>query len=250
MNNKVFISGSITITQLPDCIEDSIRKIKDQNLEILVGDADGIDTLVQDFCKILNYSNVTVYSIYSSPRYKVPEFNKQYIAVKSDTKKERERQKEKDSAMTQDSDYSLVIWDGKSKGSYQNILRALENKKKIKVYLHSEEQFLATENITYNEIEDIYRKNNGYSAKEVVEHLKGEGEDYFQSTRAFNKCLIEHGVLKKEGNVYHPMQDYSHLFMVNKYKGKITGVRFTNQFISWIKDWVEEIKPPEQSALF
>ena len=62
MNNKVFISGSITITQLPDCIEDSIRKIKDQNLEILVGDADGIDTLVQDFCKILK--NVRCYVVF------------------------------------------------------------------------------------------------------------------------------------------------------------------------------------------
>ena len=37
--------------------------------------------------------------------------------------------------MTNDSEYSLVIWDGKSKGSYSNILRSLEQNKPVKVYM-------------------------------------------------------------------------------------------------------------------
>jgi|APSaa5957512576_1039674.scaffolds.fasta_scaffold29918_1 hypothetical protein len=250
MKNKVFISGSITIKQLPRCVEDSLQRIKEQNLGLLVGDADGTDTMVQNYCKRINYLNVTVYSIYSSPRYKVPEFNKKYILVKSDSKKERERQKEKDAAMTKDSEYSLVIWDGKSKGSYQNILRALEHNKKIKVYLHLENKFLEPDKITNEEIEFIYRKNNGYTAKEVVEYLISEGEDYFQQTRAFNKCLMEQRIIKKEDGVYLPMPQYEKLIIIDKYRGKIKGIKFNNDFINWVEKWVKEIKPPEELSMF
>lgn len=95
MKNKVFISGSITIKKLPTCVENSLQRIKDQNLGLLVGDADGIDTMVQNYCKKMNYLNIIVYSIYSSPRYKVPEFNKKYILVKSDSKKRERKTKRK-----------------------------------------------------------------------------------------------------------------------------------------------------------
>lgn len=152
--------------------------------------------------------------------------------------------------MTEDSEYSLVIWDGKSKGSYQNILRALEYNKKIKVYLHSENKFLEPNKITNEEIEFIYRKNNGYTAKEVVEYLINEGEDYFQQTRAFNKCLMEQHIIKKEDGIYLPMPQYEKLIIIDKYRGKIKGIKFNNDFINWVEKWVKEIKPPEELSLF
>ena len=40
----------------------------------------------------------------------------------------------KDEAMSNDSDFSFVIWDGKSKGSFANILRAIDSNKFAKVY--------------------------------------------------------------------------------------------------------------------
>lgn len=248
--SSIFISGSIAIKNIPLCIEESINEIVGQNLEVLVGDADGIDTMIQNQLKRLNYLNVTVYSIYSSPRYKALGFNKKYIVVDTDSKKERERQKEKDAAMTSDSEYSLVIWDGKSKGSYHNILRALESEKKIKVYLHSDKRFLASEKVTIDEIEFIYRKNNGYTAKEVVEYLITEGEDYFQQTRALNKCLIEKHIIKKEDGVYLPMPKYENLFIIDKYRGRVKGIKFNNDFINWVENWIKDIKPPEELSMF
>lgn len=35
------------------------------------------------------------------------------------------------------------------------------------------------------------------SGKEVVEYLLNEGEDFFQQTRAFNKCLMDQHIIKK-----------------------------------------------------
>ena len=189
MKERVFISGSITIKRLPDCVKSSIDAISKRNIEILVGDADGIDTMVQDYCKKIGYSSVVVYSIYQSPRYKASGFKSKYIEVTSESKKERERQKEKDAAMTVESSYSLVVWDGFSKGSYANINRALENKKKVKVYLKEVDSYLNQSRITKNEIDFIYRKNNGYTAAEVVEYLQSEGEEFFVNTRAFISTL-------------------------------------------------------------
>jgi len=248
--SSVFISGSISIRSIPHSVQNSINMIISQGIHINVGDADGIDTMVQNYCKKQNYSNVTVYSIYSSPRYKVSGFKKKYIVVETDSKKERERQKEKDEAMTIDSDYSLVIWDGKSKGSYQNILRAINNEKKLKVYLHYENRFLEPKEIIWEEIEFIYRKNNGYTAKEVIEYLINEGEDYFQQTRAFNKCLMEKNIIKKEDGVYLPMPQYEKLFIIEKYRGKVKGIKFNNDFINWVEEWIKEIKPPEELSMF
>lgn len=246
----VFISGSISIHKLPECVESSIQKIRDQNIGILVGDAAGIDTMVQKYCKSLDYYAVSVYSIYSSPRYRINGFSSKYVIVKSDTKRERDRQQEKDEAMTMNSDYSLVVWDGKSKGSYNNILRAIENDKKTKVYLSYENAYLEKTRINKDDIEYIYRKNNGYSAAEVVQYLKNEDEDYFQNTRSFNKCLLDINVIKKEDGIYKPMDKYEHLFIINKYRGKVKGVKFNNDFINWVKQWIEEIKPPEELSMF
>ena len=248
--SKVFISGSISIKKLPACVEESINKIMDAKLEILIGDADGIDTMVQNYCKKLNYEAVTVYSIYKTPRYKAQGFNNKYIVTQSDSKKERELQQEKDKAMTLDSEYSFVIWDGKSKGSYHNVLRAIDNNKKIKLYLADEECFLEAAKITKNEIEYIFRKNNGYSAAEIVEYLKQEGEEYFQNTRAFNKCLLDNEIIKKEESIYLPMPEYEYLFYIDKYRGKVKGIRFTNEFINWIEKWIAKNKQPEEFDLF
>jgi hypothetical protein len=75
MKNIVFISGSISMKKLPQKVINSINKIIDQNFEILVGDASGIDTLVQEYCLSLNYFNVTVYSI-KNHLYKLHYFKK------------------------------------------------------------------------------------------------------------------------------------------------------------------------------
>lgn len=243
--SSVFISGSIAIKKIPNSVEHSIDRIINQNIQILVGDADGVDTMVQNYCKKRNYYNVTVYSI-SNPRYKVSEFKSKSITVITTSKRERKRQQEKDSAMTIDSDYSLAIWDGKSKGSYQNILRAINKNKKIRVFLSTESKYLQSSKINNNEIDFIFRKNNGYTAKEVVEYLLNEGEDYFQQTRAFNKCLMEEHIIKKENGVYLPMPKYKNLFFIDKYRGKVKGIKFNNDFINWVEKWVKEIKPPEE----
>jgi len=251
MKNKVFISGSISIKKLPQEVKNSIDKITEQNIEILVGDADGIDTLVQNYCLSLNYYNLTVYSISILPRYKAnKKFNTKYIEVTDSIKKERERQQEKDKAMTMDSEFTFTIWDSKSKGSYANILRGLNTNKKIKIYLSNKNLFLNKNKITKNEIEFIFRENNGYTASEVVQYLKNEAEEIFKKTQDLNKYLMQKLVIQKDDKIYMPTNKYKNLFIIDKYRGKIKGIKFKNEFIDWIKKHIQEERKPQQASLF
>lgn len=237
--SRVFISGSISIKSLPIQVKESIQKIILNNLTILIGDADGIDALVQNYCVEQNYHNVTVYSIFPFPRYIASDkFKKTHINISTEIKKERERQQEKDKAMTTNSDYSFVIWDSKSKGSYANILRAMDNHKKVKVYLN--DKFLEADKTTKEEIEFVYRANNGYTASEVVDFLKESFCDFFTKTQDLNKYLVQKSIVIKDNGVYIPNKDYEELFFVDKYRGKITGIRFKNEFINWIESMLKK----------
>lgn len=166
--------------------------------------------------------------------------------------------------MTRDSDFSLVIWDGKSLGSYANILRALNDRKKVKVYLTNEQRFLERDKINENEILFSYRDKNGYSASEVVDELaKHSGFDYddknftdrfFKDTRSLNKFLLKNAVIKKvevkKKSVYQPTKNHEELFFIDKCRGQIKGVKFKNQFIDWIEKYVKNASSPEQGVLF
>ena len=230
IKNSVFISGSIAIKTLPQEVKDSINKIMDNNMEILVGDANGIDSLVQDYCLSLNYFHVTVYSISLLPRYKASDkFGVKTVTVPTEIKGARERQQEKDKAMTNDSQYSFIIWDGKSKGSYANVLRAFEQDKKIKLY--AENRFLEQDEITKQNIEAIYRKNSGYTAFEVVQQLK----NIFSRTQDLNKYLVQNSIIKKDDNIYQPMSQYEDLFIVDRYRGQVKGIKFRSEFLGWIE---------------
>lgn len=247
--SKVFISGSISIKKLPRKVIQSIQTIIDKNMTILVGDASGIDSLVQDFCNENNYFNVMVYTITSIPRYKAnQEFQEKRILVNQDIKSERERQTYKDKAMSEDSTFSLVIWDGSSKGSYANTIRALKSKKQVKVYYQETNDYIESKKVTIDEIDYMYREKNGYSALEVIALLQEQGIENYKRSQDLNKFLLAQNLLIKEGKIYQPTDKKSELFIIEKYRGKPSGVKFSNKFIDWIEE--NSSKELHQNSLF
>ena len=57
----VFIAGSIAIKRLNDKVRQRIEKAVTSGLSVVVGDADGADTAIQQYLMMLNAENVTVY---------------------------------------------------------------------------------------------------------------------------------------------------------------------------------------------
>lgn len=254
MSEKVFISGSISIKNLDNNIRVRLENIIEKKMQVLIGDAAGIDSLIQDFFKENNYHNVIVYSIYSSPRnISSPEFDTKFISVPENIKKERERQVYKDKQMTIDSNYSFIIWDNKSKGSYGNAIRSLKLNKKIVIYLNNEQNFLKKDKCTIPEVEFIYRKYNGYSASEIADLLK---EDKISlTTKDLNKFLVENNIIVKdeENKDYKPspklsQEEINNYFVYTQYKGRNTGINYTYNLIEWIRQKKIEESNAESNA--
>jgi len=127
---KLFVSGSKSISKLSD---DAIRLLNDaikKGMEILVGDCYGVDAAVQKYLEQQNYANVTVYCSGEKPRnYFLTGARVQSCADLSKGLSGRAFNYVKDIQMCEDCDRALMIWDGKSEGTRENIKRMLDRNK-------------------------------------------------------------------------------------------------------------------------
>jgi hypothetical protein len=124
---KVFISGSKSISALSDEVKSLLDEHIALGTEFLIGDCYGVDAAVQMYLDSKGYSNVIVYCSGETPR------NIFVTGAKVCSYAEAAKgltgsafQYVKDIQMAQDCDTALMIWDGKSKGTAENIRRMKE----------------------------------------------------------------------------------------------------------------------------
>lgn len=232
---SVFISGSISIKSLPSEVIKSFDKIITQNIEVFVGDADGVDTLTQNYFASKNYINLTVCTIYGDPRNSASHlFAIKQVNYAQNIKGEREKQSSKDSYMTANTEYSFVVWDGKSKGSYANIQRALEQSKKLKIYYTKLDRCLTKEELIPSSIDDIYKSNTGYTPSEIIAKIKASNiYTNISKVSELKEWLINHKVFKQNQNKLEIDSKYKDYFIVENYRG--------NQTIKYKQDVLELI---------
>ncbi|MCH5323147.1 MAG: hypothetical protein J1E31_06225 [Helicobacter sp.] len=261
---KIFICGSIAIKELNETIKKKLDDVIEKKYDVLVGDAEGIDKMVQEYLG-KRYKNVTIYHIGDKPRNCISrDFSLKHINYdeKLDDKKNKQREKQqfKDRKMIEDCDISYCIWNGKSKGTYENIIKILDEKKDIEIYLNQEkeEKSLSSKNgfqELKNKIMEIYTKNNGYSLSEIYEILKEESN--FQiNDKKFKELLEEYKLIRQEKinnkNIYSPVdKKYG---IVLKYKNQISSYRYTEYFIDLIRKTIKtsekKSKNYRQNSLF
>jgi hypothetical protein len=131
---KVFISGSIGISKLPYPAIEKIDSIINRNFTVLVGDAKGVDLQVQKYLSGKCYNNVIIYFVGSKTRNNVGKWETKEID-NDVNKKGRELYTLKDVAMANDADYGLMIWDGLSRGTLNNIKEMKARNKRFFVVL-------------------------------------------------------------------------------------------------------------------
>jgi len=135
---NVFISGSISINKLPLLAVEKINTIIAKNYRILIGDAKGVDLLVQEYLLKKKYENIIVYFTGENIRNNAGNWKSNQIIDDSYKRKGRELYTLKDKAMAREADYGLMIWDGKSKGTLGNIKEMKEQNKHFYVILNGE----------------------------------------------------------------------------------------------------------------
>ena len=124
---KIFISGSKSISKLPDLAKTFIDQFIKNNDEILIGDCYGVDVVVQKYIESKGYNSVTIYCSGVSPRNNFTSSAKIHScaeAAKGLTGSEFHYVK--DIQMANDCNQALMIWDGKSKGTAENLKRIKE----------------------------------------------------------------------------------------------------------------------------
>ena len=218
---SVFVSGSISIKTLPSEVIKSFDKIISQNIQVYVGDADGIDMLTQNYLASKSYTNVTVCTIKEHPRNQASNlFNISRVNYDETLKSHREQQTFKDIYMTNNTDYSFVIWDGKSKGSFSNIKRAFKENKKLKIYYMSIDRCLLKEELTPSSIENIYKSNTGYTPSEIVAKIKTSNiYTNISKVSELKEWFINHKIFKQTQNKLEIDSKYKDYFIVENYRG-------------------------------
>lgn len=137
----VFIAGSISISHLHEKVQERISNIATQNLNVVVGDADGADTSIQECLHAYHASNVTVYCTGGSPRNNIANWPVYHVQSKAKVGT-RAFFTAKDLEMAKNSDFGLMVWDCKSIGTLSNVIELLKAKKKAVVFVNKSRDFV------------------------------------------------------------------------------------------------------------
>ncbi|WP_373796946.1 hypothetical protein [Neisseria dentiae] len=138
----VFISGSISITNLDPLVIERIKKIVDLGYRILVGDADGVDSSIQNYLLQFDSKSTTIFCSGEYPRNNLGLWDVRSVTTNHKIGT-REFFTAKDIKMAEEADYGLMIWDTKSTGTLNNVIELLKLNKKSAVFINKNKEFMA-----------------------------------------------------------------------------------------------------------
>ena len=154
----VFLSGSRSVTRLDDAIRERVRRMIDQDFAIVIGDAGGADKAMQNFLAENGYRNVTVFCAGDTCRNNVGAWPAHTVEV-SPALTGRDFYTVKDKAMAARADYGLVLWDGKSAGSINNVLELVKRGRSVVVHLSASREVVVVK--TADDITRLLELCNG-----------------------------------------------------------------------------------------
>lgn len=181
----VFISGSMNIKRLDDAVLERIRNIIESHFSVVVGDAEGVDSAVQDYLRSNRATSVIVYCTGGEPRNNLGNWktNNVFSSAKAGT---RDFFTAKDLKMAEDCDYGLMVWDAKSSGTLSNAVELVRRGKMALVYITKAKEFVKVKDVS--DIDNLLRHMTEPSLKKAdaklnllkkVESLKSNQKQLF-----------------------------------------------------------------------
>lgn len=137
----VFIAGSISIKKLHPLFRERLANIVQSEFDVVLGDADGADSSIQQALVDLNAKKVTVYCAGLDPRNNIGGWPVERITSDA-TPGTRTFFTAKDVKMASVADYGLMVWDTKSTGTLGNVLELLRNGRKSVVFVNKDKKFI------------------------------------------------------------------------------------------------------------
>lgn len=153
---KIFVAGPRAIKEIDENVTIKLESICEKKYDVLVGDADGIDSSVQKFLNKQNYENVTVYASKGIARNNYGDWKIENVVVGSNVTG-FDFYAQKDLEMAKDSDVGFMIWNGKSKGTFNNMINLLNLEKEVILYYVPTQKFYQFKEM--NDLEEFINAN-------------------------------------------------------------------------------------------
>lgn len=135
----VFIGGSRAVSRLNQVIRVQLDDLIEKKCKIFIGDANGADRAVQQHFADRGYRNVIVFCMVHC-RNNVGNWQVHPISNQGG-KRGFSYFAQNDLAMAREARCGVMFWDGKSKGTLNNIHNLLHEQKAVLVYLSPEKAF-------------------------------------------------------------------------------------------------------------
>lgn len=165
----VFVAGSITIKKLDPQIVERLKKIVDQQFRVVVGDATGVDSSVQQELLQMGCSEATVFSSSPKPRNNLGSWPV-HVVHTDHTPGTRAFFTAKDIKMAEAADYGLMVWDTKSPGTLSNVIELLSRKKYSVVFINKTKEFVVIKEPT--DIDYLVNRMSASALEKVEEKIK------------------------------------------------------------------------------
>lgn len=169
MTTRVFIAGSMNIKHLDPKVKERIDNIVAQDFEVVVGDADGADTSIQQYLVNHGTTRTIVFCSGERPRNNVGHWPVQCVET-SHSQGSRAFFTAKDIRMAEVADIGLMIWDTKSTGTLSNVIELLARKKKSVVFVNKAKVF---KNIgTVEQLEELLSFMSEHAKQKADEKIR------------------------------------------------------------------------------
>jgi hypothetical protein len=140
----------------------------EKGFQILVGDANGADKAVQMYLADKAYSNVVVHCMKDHCRNNVGHWPARHVDAPRGARG-FDYYSVKDRAMAASAEYGLMLWDGKSKGTVNNILNLSRDQKPVVVYIAPSKQFRTIK--TPDDLKGLLAEGDSASVERIVADL-------------------------------------------------------------------------------
>jgi hypothetical protein len=167
--STVFVAGSRQISRLPAEVRSRLDIIIEKGFQILVGDANGADKAVQRYLADKSYPNVLVHCMKAHCRNNAGNWPTREVDAPRGAKG-FDYYSLKDRAMAEAAEYGLMLWDGKSKGTVNNVVNLSRDCKPVVVYVAPTRQFLTVK--AFDDLKDLLAEGDSDSVERVVSELQ------------------------------------------------------------------------------
>lgn len=166
---RVFIAGSMNIKHLDSKLTERIDNILAQEIEVLIGDADGVDASVQEYLFTHGANKTRVFCSGEKPRNNIGNWPVEHVETNY-LEGSRAFFTAKDISMAEAADIGLMVWDTKSTGTLSNVLELLSRKKKSVVFVNKEKVFKNVSTVQH--LEDLISFMSDIAKAKADEKIK------------------------------------------------------------------------------